>query len=358
MRVIQLLPSLSMGDGVGNDCLAIKDMLRRNGFDTEIYAEHIDPRLGKKAARPAEELPDLDEKDVVIYHLSTGTQLNYEVAKLKAKLIIRYHNVTPPEYFADYDIGAYQNSKSGLAGVRFLGEKARHVMAVSAYNKEDLVKMGYREEGIQVFPILIPFEDYEKKADRDLVASLKDGRTNIIFTGRLVPNKKQQELIKTFYYYKKYYDKEARLFIVGTAPIPIYEMQLKQYVEKLGLSDVYFTGHVKFNQILAYYRIADIYLCMSEHEGFCIPLVEAMYFKIPIIAYDSSAVGETLGGAGILLKEKNCLLMAGAADRIRRDDKLRQVLIEGEQERLKQFMPERIEYAMMQYIRSVIEEEP
>lgn len=94
MRVIQMLPSLSMGDGVGNDCLAIKDMLRRNGFETEIYAEHIDPRLGKRVAKPVEELPGLDEKDIVIYHLSTGTQLNYEVAKLRAKLIVRYHNVT------------------------------------------------------------------------------------------------------------------------------------------------------------------------------------------------------------------------------------------------------------------------
>ena len=142
MRVIQILPSLSMGDGVGNDCLAIKDMLRRNGFETEIYAEHIDPRLGKRAAKPVEELPDLDEKDIVIYHLSTGTQLNYEVAKLRAKLIVRYHNVTPPEYFADYDIGAYQNSKAGLDGVKYLSGKAKHVMAVSSFNKNDLVEMG------------------------------------------------------------------------------------------------------------------------------------------------------------------------------------------------------------------------
>ena len=357
MRVIQILPSLSMGDGVGNDCLAIKDMLRRNGFETEIYAEHIDPRLGKRAAKPVEELPDLDEKDIVIYHLSTGTQLNYEVAKLRAKLIVRYHNVTPPEYFADYDIGAYQNSKAGLDGVKYLSGKAKHVMAVSSFNKNDLVEMGYREGGIQVFPILIPFKDYETKPDRDIIAAMNDGRTNIVFTGRLVPNKKQQDLIKTFYYYKKYFDSSARLFNVGSAPIPIYDMQLKQYAQKLELEDIYFTGHVKFNQILSYYKIADIYLCVSEHEGFCIPLVEAMYFKIPIIAYESSAVGETLGGSGVLLKEKDCMMAAGLIDRIRKDDSLRQYLIDGEQSRLKRFMPEVIEKEMMEYIKSVIEED-
>ncbi len=357
MKIIQLLPSLAMGDGVSNDCIAIRGMLRRNGYETEIYADNIDPRLGKRVARLAEDMPELEENDLVIYHLSTGSKLNYDVGRLKAKLILRYHNVTPPDFFSDYDNKAYQNSKAGIEGVRYLCNKAKYIMADSDYNKEDLIKRGYLPEHIRVFPILIPFHDYEKKPDREVLSYFSDGKTNIIFTGRLAPNKKQQDIIKTFYYYKKYYDKEARLFIVGTPSIPIYDMQLKQYVDRLKLQDVYFTGHVKFNQILAYYHIADIYLCMSEHEGFCIPLIEAMYFHIPIIAYDSSAVGETMGGAGVLLKEKDCLLAAGVIDRIRRDKLLKEKLIRGEQERLQYFATERIESEMLDYIRYVINED-
>lgn len=163
--------------------------------------------------------------------------------------------------------------------------------------------------------------------------------TNILFTGRIVPNKKQEDIIKSFYYYQKYYNAESRLFLVGSyRGMDDYYNRLKKYAEELGVKNVVFTGHIKFNSILAYYHLADVFLCMSEHEGFCIPLVEAMHFQIPIVACDHAAVGETLGTGGILLPSSDCLLAAGAIDRVVCDGGLRNKIIENQKKEMKRFL--------------------
>ena len=125
----------------------------------------------------------------------------------------------------------------------------------------------------------------------------------------------------------------------------------KAYKDELGLEDVIFTGHIPFDQILAIYKTASIFVCMSEHEGFCVPLVEAMYFGIPIIAFDSTAVGETLGGSGLLLKDKDPKAVAEAIDLIMTDDELRQKLIAGEKERLKYFDNDRIKAQLIDLLK-------
>ena len=115
--------------------------------------------------------------------------------------------------------------------------------------------------------------------------------------------------------------KRQRLFFVGKyAGMEAYYEQLKRYVEALDLKDVYFTGHIKFDEILAYYRTADVFVCMSEHEGFCVPLVEAMYFGVPIVAYDSSAIADTLGNGGILTEDKDPKLVAEIINRLVQDE--------------------------------------
>ena len=125
-----------------------------------------------------------------------------------------------------------------------------------------------------------------------------DDYVNILFTGRVVPNKKQEDVIEAFYYYKRFIQPKSRLILVGSfAGIDKYHDQLEAYVNKLGLEDVIFTGQIKFDEILAYYQLADLFLCMSEHEGFCVPIVEAMYFNVPVIARDTSAIAWTLAGS-------------------------------------------------------------
>ena len=344
MKIIQFIPTIAYGDAVGNDTVALKQAMLNMGYDTEIYAESIVPPLGKETATKIEgELPNMGKEDVAILHLSTGAELNFSFGRLSCRKIVIYHNITPPEYFHESDTYIEGINKWAIEGAKYLADKVDYCIAVSEYNKKELVKMGYTCP-IDVLPILIPFEDYKKTPSEKILKKYDDGEhKNIVFTGRVVPNKKQEDIIAAFYHYKKYYNPKSRLFLVGSyAEENIYYRRLRKYVEELKLNDVYFTGHIKFDEILAYYNLADVFLCMSEHEGFCVPLVEAMFFRKPIVAYNSSAIPYTLGGTGWLLDTKRPLEVAGAINYIIVHPEVRQKIIEGQVKRLQDFSYERI----------------
>ena len=215
--------------------------------------------------------------------------------------------------------------------------------------------MGYKCK-IDVLPILIKFEDYEKKPNKLVMKKCDDGYTNIIFVGRIAPNKKQEDVIESFYYYNKYYNEKSRLILVGSyGGMEKYYVRLKDYSEKLGAKNVIFTGHIKFDEILAYYHMADLFLCMSEHEGFCVPLVESMYFDVPIIAYDSCAIGGTLAGSGILLKDKKALETAGVMNYVLTHEQIKDELIKNQKTRLADFDNEVIAKQFLEYLSNYLE---
>ena len=351
MRVIQILPILAFGDAVGNDARALKEALKTAGYETQIYAAFIDERLPKGTALPYEKLGPVKKDDIIIYHLSTGHKLNDEIKELGGKLVIRYHNVTPPQFFKNYNYELYQSCKYGVQSAKELRAYADYVLAVSEFDKQDLLEYGYTCE-MEVLPILIPFADYEKKPNEKVLdAYQNDGYTNILFTGRIAPNKKQEDVIDAFYYYKKYINSKSRLILVGSHPKgDAYEKQLRAYVQALGLRDVLFTGQVRFDEILAYYKLADIFLCMSEHEGFCVPLVEAMYFDVPVVARDTTAIGDTLGGSAILLPDENPMVAAEMINRVLTDGRLRDCIIRNERIRLKDFGHEKIKKQFLQAV--------
>lgn len=354
MRIIQLLTTLSFGDAVSNDTVALKEAIARMGFETAIYAENIDKRLPEGFVHPFGQMPELHEDDVLIYHLSTGTKLNYIVDKYPCRKMMIYHNVTPPEYFRGYSPVSYDLCREGLNGVRYLAHKMDYCLADSAFNKADLVRMGYQCP-IDVLPILIAFEDYKKTPDRKILRRFDDDYTNILFTGRIAPNKKHEDIIAAFYYYKKYINKKSRLFLVGSyGGTEKYYAQLKEYVKQLELKDVFFTGHIRFEEILAYYKAADIFLCMSEHEGFCVPLVEAMFFDVPIIAYDSTAIAGTLGGSGILLSDKNPWWAAEWIDQLVTHMDLKNKVLMNQRIRLKDFSHDRIYRLFESYVKGFL----
>jgi glycosyltransferase involved in cell wall biosynthesis len=341
MKVLQVLPTLAFGDAVGNHTRALELLLKDMGYETEIYALSIDKRLGKDKAKYIEDFPSLDPEDVVFYHLSTGSELNKAIPKLKCRKIVEYHNVTPPKFFTGISEELEERCQAGVEQVKKMRDAFDYAVADSQFNKEDLISMGYSCP-IEVAPILIDFEDYRRKPNPKVLSRFRDEMTNIVFTGRIAPNKKQEDVIAAFYHYKKYFNEKSRLILVGSGKgMERYLSKLKGYVRSLGLEDsVLFTGHVKFNEILAYYRIADVFLCMSEHEGFCVPLVEAMQFQVPVVAYDTTAIGGTLGGSGLLLKEKDPLITAGVIDRLMTDVRLRNRIVEGQKKRLQDFSHE------------------
>ena len=203
MKIIQVLPSLAFGDAIGNHVLALKELFQNMGYDTEIYAEAIDQRLPEKTAYQIQELPNLNKTDILLYHLSTGTRLNKLIASAECRKIVQYHNITPPYFFGGYNFKMKRNAEWGLNGAKYLADKVDYVWAVSEFNKNDLRTMGYQQE-IDIAPILIPFEDYNKKPSEKIMELYNDGAVNLLFTGRIAPNKRQEDVIKAFFYYKNY----------------------------------------------------------------------------------------------------------------------------------------------------------
>ena len=336
-KIIQVTPSISKGDATSNDLLALKDALDSYGIQNAYYADVIQENAKDLGVKSFFEYKN-KEDDIVIFHFSIMSRFTEYFKNYKGKKWVIYHNVTPHTFFEEYDDVMVDICKGSIQNISSLKDTVDLCIADSEFNKENLIEMGYKCP-IEVLPILIRFSDYDKEANEEIIKKYRgDGYTNILFTGRVAPNKKQEDIIESFYYYKKNINEKSRLFIVGGyGKEDKYYKRLKRYVEEIGIEDVIFTGHIPFADILGYYRASDIFLCLSEHEGFCVPLVEAMYFGIPIIAYDSTAIKETLGGSGLLLEDKNPKKVAEAIDIIEKDKDLREKIIENEKERLEYF---------------------
>lgn len=303
-KVWQLLPTLSYGDAVGNDCLAVAALLTDKGVENQIGAENIHPKLKKDAVSFEKAKDQIRDNDLIIYHLSVGTPISAYVRDLPNPKIVIYHNITPSTFFQGYSSIHVDATRKGREEMAFLADKVDLAIADSTYNAKELEELGYPSP--KVIPILLPFDDYTQEPDKATMEKLADGRTNILFVGRIAPNKCQEDIIAVFSEYVKNYDSKARLILAGSpVGMEIYEKRLKEYVQTLDLQEqVAFTGHTSFSEILAFYKSAHAFVIMSEHEGFCVPVVEAYLFGVPVMACDFGAIGETMGNAGVLLSRK------------------------------------------------------
>ena len=352
IKIIQVLPTISYGDAVSNDAINIDRILRKNGYETEIYAENIDRRLKNKVLK-VNKLNKLNKNDILIYHKSTGTDLSFLLEKYKCKKVIRYHNITPGKYLEKYNKYLYNLVEYGRKGLEYASRYFDYSLADSNYNKSELDELNYKNT--MTLPILIPFEDYKKEPDKEVIKKYLDGKKNILFVGRIAPNKAQEDIIKSFYYYKKYINKDSRLILVGNSNgFENYLELLKKLIKELELeNDVVFPGHIKFEEILAFYKVADLFLCMSEHEGFCVPLVESMFFEVPILTYNSSAIKNTLGNSGIIVNKKDYFLIAELMNFVLSDKNVKKEIINNQNKRLEDFQLEKVEKQLLEFIRRI-----
>jgi glycosyltransferase involved in cell wall biosynthesis len=334
-----MLPTMCFGDAVSNDAAAIRQMIREMGYETEIYADNIDERLPDGYVKPTRELPEMTEEDLLIYHGSTGDPMNLLIPRLGGRKIMRYHNITPPEFFREYSAKAAERTAGGYREMELIAWAFPYGISDSDFNRQGMRKLGFRCP-IDVCPIVIPFEDYEKEPDAEVLQKYQgDGYVNLLFVGRIAPNKRQENVIRAFAEYHREYETKSRLFLVGSAKgMEGYLARLQQYVKTLGLEEsVVFPGQISFRAILAYYRIADVFVCMSEHEGFCVPIVEAMYFDKPIVALRAAAVPETLGRAGLVLEDNDPMIAAAAVNRIVKDKDLQRLLKKERRKQLEKY---------------------
>ena len=355
MKIVQVTESLALGDAVANDTVAIDGLLKKMGVCGGIYvtnSANIHKRYLHSIAEPINALPPLEPDDVLLFHHAIANNFCERIPALPCKKVLIYHNITPPHFFKGMHQGFYDACLRGLEQLSALKDVFDCCIADSAFNRENLLDIGFLCP-IYICPVLIPFSDYEKEPNQDLIRKYTDGRTNLLFVGRVSPNKKQEDIIHTFAVYKKYYDPTARLFLVGSDGVEAYDRCLREYVDTLGVPDVIFTGSVPLADILAYYSVADAFVCMSEHEGFCVPLIEAMYFDVPIVAYESSAIPYTLSDSGVLLHKKDYALAAGWLHRIVTDETVRSALLVEQRERLCDFSSEGVAAQMEAILRVV-----
>ncbi|WP_067047735.1 glycosyltransferase family 4 protein [Methanofollis ethanolicus] len=337
MKIHQILPSFSPGDAIGNEVLLMRDLLRSWGYESEIFAQNISPAM---RARPYREYEwESSPDNLLIYHFSIGSEVSDFVRGLPDKKVLIYHNITPSHFFCGINDTLVFLLEKGREELKSLSGDFDLAVADSEYNRIELERAGYHNTG--VLPLIIDFSKYGA-CNQDIIDAFSDDWTNILFVGRISPNKKHDDLLRIFYYYKRINPKARLLLPGGYDGCEPYLRQLQDLARRLGLSDIYFPGKVPFRDLVSYYMASDIFLCMSEHEGFNVPLVESMFFGLPIIAYLSSAIPYTLGDAGVLVRSKNYMEIAELMNIILEDPGLRNRLIAHQRERLKEFEYEKV----------------
>lgn len=353
INVLQVLPTIISGDGVSQNAIEIDSLLREAGFNTRIYADNIYFSCLRRNIFSFEKFPKTSKADIIIYHLSIGSTITDQLMNAEGKLIICYHNITPSHWFAEYDKVMEAQCEAGRQDMLVLVKKAAFCLADSEFNAKELQEIKCKCP-VKVLPILINFGKFDRIQNRRDFCDQNNHK--ILFTGRIVPNKKIEDIIRLFSVFQKLYEREAELYLVGSYENDSkYYRKLIKYIDMLEVKNIKFFGHVSDHQLNMLYSQANIYLSLSEHEGFCIPLLEAMHFCIPVLAYDSGAVSETMRGAGVLLNTKEPLIVAGIIGRIFRDSRLRKKIIDEQLIRLEEFKKINKKEILLQAIKSVLE---
>jgi glycosyltransferase involved in cell wall biosynthesis len=330
MNIDQFLPTFELG-AVGNHSLVARDVLRAAGHSSEIYAAEVHPSCADAGAYRLDEYRG--DADVLVYQMAIGSVAGDAVLRQRAPIAVNHHNLTPARYYEGWQPVATYGVAWGRAQLRDLARRAALGIADSAYNARDLDEVGFARS--VVVPILVDPASLTVEPDASVVRS--DSPT-WLFVGRLAPNKAQHDVVKALAAYRKFHDADARLVLVGGGTDDAYGRTLARFVHALGLDDaVVMAGSVTPEQLAGYYDTSDVFVVLSEHEGFCVPLLEAMHHRVPIVAYASSAVPETLADSGIVLTEKNPCVVAAAVARVLGDEGLRTQLVEAGTRRLQAF---------------------
>jgi glycosyltransferase involved in cell wall biosynthesis len=342
LRIIhQLVPGFAYGDAISNQTIIIRDLLRCQGYKSEIFTEQIDPLMVSEA-RLFQDGKAIKGNAGLIYHHSIGAGLTDFVINYPGPKGLIYHNVTPPELVRDADPELAGILEQGLNDLTKLAPHFTVSAGDSRFNSLGLEENGFSSPS--VLPICVAPEKWNIPADPNLMARFQDGKDNILFVGRLVANKCQHDLIEAFASYLSMYGNCRLILVGGFIEEESYYQSLMEQIRSRGLEgDVHFTGKVTDSTLHACYRCADLYWSMSEHEGFGVPLIEAMWFDVPVFAYKSSAVPETMGEGGLLFTGKQKVNeLAVAARFLMYNSELRGKILSGQRKRRKAFLPEAI----------------
>lgn len=325
--VHQVLATLGYGDAIGHEVLGIQRVLRRSGFESDIFVETADRRL-EPLTRDYRELVDSSHPDnLLLHHFSIGSKASRTAYALPDRMALIYHNITPPTYFVGVHRTLARQCFRGRRELCAYVDRCELALGDSEFNRQDLEALGFPRT--HVLPVVPDFSRLDRPGNPFVARQFDDGWTNILFVGRVIANKKIEDVIRAFHAYHVRINPRSRLLIVGIFSLfERYLASLNQLVAELGLEHVHFTGHVTDEELVAYYDIADLFLCQSEHEGFCVPIVEAFYMQVPVLAYAATAVPATMDGGGILFDDKDPGYVAALMDAVLSDAALRDGILD------------------------------
>jgi glycosyltransferase involved in cell wall biosynthesis len=340
--VHQWVPAAHRGDAIGDSARRVRSLLRAMGHDSDLFALTMDDDLAGDV-RPFTD-PAAHRGDVTIFHYALPSPMTAAFASLSGGRVLQYHNVTPARYFAPFDPALFRLASLGRRELGALAGAADLALGDSEYNRRELDELGF--ERTAVFPIAVDTARIRRAAGRPaLDRILDDGLVNFLFVGRIAPNKKIEDHIKLAEMYKRYVDAYYRFIFVGRFDaVPRYYATVRALMAEYRLlpDRFVFTGPVPGEELAVFYRHAAVYISLSEHEGFCVPLVEAMAADVPVLAYAAAAVPDTLGGAGIAFAPKDLEYAAELLGALAFDDGLRARVIAGQRQRLLDFSDARI----------------
>ncbi len=358
MRAIhQCVPELTHGDAVTQQVLAVQAVLRELNIPSRVFAAGGDARMAG-GWQPYESYAG-DADNVVLYHYCVGSPLTEWARSLPDRVVIYYHNITPAEFMDDYSPSAARVMRQGREDLAALAPQP-YAIACSNYSRRELLSLGYAE--VDVLPCFLDVNQLrasaESNAGKAVVQRYSDGWATWLTVSRIAPNKRQDDVIRLFAYYRRWINRRARLFLVGSPDYQAgYQQYLRWLVQRLGLTEVHFTGRVPLEEGFGgYYAAASLFVSMSEHEGFGMPLLEAMAFDVPVMAFQAGAVPDTMGDAGVLFAEKQYEVLAELADLLVRPGLLRQKVIARQREHVARFMPEETTRLAKRIIRRLLEE--
>ncbi len=345
-RIDQVIPTLASRDAIGGHVVQLRDLLRSRGYQSDIFYGQASPdRLD--FGLPVSRLGDKSSNGrVLIYQLSIGSGVADIFRQRSERKFVNYHNITPADLLEAWVPAVGEEVRWGRAQLRDLAPVTEFAIADSMFNERELQVAGYRST--TTVPLLIDLDGFSGTPDpvlaERLAAQKAAGGTDLLFVGKVSPHKGQDDLVKALATYRRLYDPDARLHLVGGAISEEYQNALERFADELGLLDaVEIAGSVTHEELIAYYTGADAFVCLSNHEGFCVPLLEAMYHRLPIVAHTTTAVPETVQGAGLILPNKEPARVAAAINRVVTDATLRSALARAASERVETFALPRVQ---------------
>ena len=357
VAVHQFIPTLNPHDATGTHTLKLRDALRAAGWQSEIFAEAIHDDLAELAYKHWMYPEHAARGDVAIYQFTTSSAVAPYLAEHGMPLILDYHNFTGPEYFDGWEPVSVQRAARAADELALLAPQAVLGLAKSRFSEEELRRAGCRRTA--VVPVLADYRRVTAAPDPRVAAELArlhaDGGADILFVGRIVSSKAQHDLVKALWAYRRLYDPRARLHLVGGTSSYEYSKALLGFVHDLGLTGaVRITGEVSDASLAAHFAAADVYLSLSAHEGFGVPLVEAMVAGVPVVTRGAGAVADTVADAALLLAAADPTYVAAALHRACTDDRLRAVLIAAGRRRAAELSGDAVAASLVAAIAAVV----